>query len=86
MGDEEDVDAVDEEAPVGDAAEATEHEVEDSNEDPAPFAEGDHATVMTFDHGGMPRYIVAAWVVFLIGYGVYFYTYGLPDLRAWGAP
>ncbi len=51
-----------------------------------PFSEGDHETLMTYGHGGFPRYVMAAWVCFLIGYAIYFYTYGWPDLTAWGRP
>ena len=51
-----------------------------------PFVEGDHETKMTIDEAPMPKYITAAWVVFLISYAVYFYIYGWPDLMKWGAP
>ncbi len=51
-----------------------------------PFREGNHETVMTYGHGGFPKYVMAVWVIFLIGYAVYFYWYGLPDLSAWGSP
>jgi hypothetical protein len=50
------------------------------------FAEGEHETRMAYGHGRLPIYIVAAWVAFLIGYVVYFWVYGWPDLVRWGAP
>lgn len=54
--------------------------------EPVSFVEGNHQTVMTYGHGGFPKFIMAVWVCFLVGYAVYFYVYGLPDLTAWGSP
>ena len=58
-------------------------EVDESLE---PFLEGDHETRMTFDHGGFPLYVKAAWAIFLVSVTYYMYVYALPDLTAWGSP
>ena len=51
-----------------------------------PFLEGDHETRMTFDTGGFPLYVKAAWAIFLVSVTYYMYVYALPDLTAWGSP
>ncbi len=51
-----------------------------------PFLEGDHETRMTFDSGGFPLYVKAAWAVFVVSVSYYMYVYALPDLTAWGSP
>lgn len=57
-----------------------------ASDEETSFVEGNHQTVMTYGHGGFPKYIMAIWVAFLVGYAIYFYVYGLPDLTAWGSP
>ena len=49
------------------------------------FVECDqNATPMAYDKGGVPFYVVIAWVVFLVAYVIYMVVYGLPDFSAWG--
>ncbi len=57
-----------------------------ADDERVPFDEGNHETKMTYGHGGFPKYVMAAWVCFLVGSAAYYYTYGLPDLTAWGSP
>lgn len=87
-------------APESDAeagAESDEGESKNDGEDgvdaPAPPAEevpfvesDDAATAMTYDHGKVPLYVAAVWLVLLISYAIYMVSLALPDLSAWGIP
>lgn len=42
-------------------------------------------TKMAYDDGGVPFYVAAAWVLFLVAYVVVMAMVSLPDLRAWSA-
>lgn len=51
------------------------------------FAErDDRETVLTYDKGGTPLYVIGAWVALIIAYVVYLAVYSLPDLQSWGGP
>lgn len=54
---------------------------------PKALSESEYeATTMTYGPGKVPLYVVALWAVVLIGLAVYFISYGMPDLSAWGSP
>lgn len=75
-------DAAETERDGGDGSDTSESEAR-----PGPFVESDtHETLMTFDHGGFPLYVKAAWAIFFVSITYYLYVYAVPDLAAWGAP
>ena len=48
------------------------------------FVEHDtEGTRMAYDNGGVPLFIGALWVVFLIIFVAFMLYYTLPDLNAW---
>lgn len=55
----------------------------ESNQDNL-FQESDAAeTEMGYDEGGLPIYIAALWVTFLVTYVIYMVYYALGDISAW---
>jgi hypothetical protein len=43
----------------------------------------DRPTPVAYDKGGVPIYILVAWVLFIIAYVVVMALLAWPDLRAW---
>ncbi|MEZ4272620.1 MAG: hypothetical protein R3C68_14680 [Myxococcota bacterium] len=58
----------------------------DADDKPGVFVEGEHATVMDYDSGGIPVYIGVVWVVFSVCLVIYMLSWTLPDLSAWLQP
>lgn len=58
-------------------------------EGPEPLLEAQndrHETVMSYDHGKLPGWVIVMWATALTGFGWYVFKFLLADLSLWGSP